>query len=324
VSEPEIAVVVASHERPLRLRWLLNALDEQTLARDRWEVVVAHDSRGPETEALLRDHPLAAAGVLRQLAFPPDARTPAATRRNAAWRAAGASLIAFTDDDCRPPPGWLERALEASRRHPGAVVQGMTLPDPDEVVMQSAPWWRSQRIVPPAPWGQTCNIVYPRSVLELLGGFREEPPLEVADDSELLVRARRLGVAHVGAREALTYHAVEAPGLPARLRSLWRWRDMAFLVKHYPEVRRDLPLWIFWKRTHAWLLLALLAAARGRRSPLYGLLALPWVVHTMPQRDASPRARFRGVLELPGRLAIDATEVAALAWGSVRNRTILL
>ncbi len=56
--EPEISVVVASHDRPYRLRWLLNALEEQTLDRDRWEVIVAHDSRGPETEALLREHPL--------------------------------------------------------------------------------------------------------------------------------------------------------------------------------------------------------------------------------------------------------------------------
>ena len=33
---PEIAVVVPSHDRPLRLRWLLNALEEQTLDRSRW------------------------------------------------------------------------------------------------------------------------------------------------------------------------------------------------------------------------------------------------------------------------------------------------
>ena len=39
-SSPEISVVVASHDRPLRLRWLLNALEEQTLERDRWEIVV--------------------------------------------------------------------------------------------------------------------------------------------------------------------------------------------------------------------------------------------------------------------------------------------
>ncbi|MDX6659127.1 MAG: hypothetical protein QOH62_3920, partial [Solirubrobacteraceae bacterium] len=44
MSEPLISVVVPSHDRPLRLRWLLNALDEQTLAREQWEVIVAHDS----------------------------------------------------------------------------------------------------------------------------------------------------------------------------------------------------------------------------------------------------------------------------------------
>ena len=40
---PDLTVAVASHERPLRLRWLLNALEEQTLERARFEVVVCHD-----------------------------------------------------------------------------------------------------------------------------------------------------------------------------------------------------------------------------------------------------------------------------------------
>ena len=35
-----VSVVVASHARHLRLRWLLNAFEEQTLAPERWEVVV--------------------------------------------------------------------------------------------------------------------------------------------------------------------------------------------------------------------------------------------------------------------------------------------
>src|SRR5919197_695207 len=94
VTVPEISVVVPSHDRPLRLRWLLNALEEQTLDRSRWEVVVAHDSAGPETEELLRTHPLAAAGVLRHLTFAPGPG-PAA-KRNAAWRLARAGTIVFT------------------------------------------------------------------------------------------------------------------------------------------------------------------------------------------------------------------------------------
>ena len=101
-SGPEIAVVIPSHDRPLRLRWLLNALAEQTLARDRFEVVVGHDSSGAETAELLATHPLAEAGVLRSVALRPGTAPPG-RNRNAAWREARAPVIAFTDDDCRPP-----------------------------------------------------------------------------------------------------------------------------------------------------------------------------------------------------------------------------
>ena len=114
MAAPEISVVVPSHDRPLRLRWLLNALEEQTLSEDRWEVIVGHDSAGPETERLLREHPLAARGVLRHATLPPGSAPPGANR-NAAWRMARAPLIAFTDDDCRPPAEWLAVALAAGR-----------------------------------------------------------------------------------------------------------------------------------------------------------------------------------------------------------------
>src|SRR4051812_46232380 len=145
---PEISVVVPSHERPVRLRWLLNALEEQTLARERFEVVVAHDSRGVETDAILREHSLARAGVLRGLRFDPGPG-PAA-KRNAAWRAARAPLIAFTDDDCRPPREWLERLLAASSAAPADVVQGRTEPDPDERnLLHRAAHVLTQRIEPP-------------------------------------------------------------------------------------------------------------------------------------------------------------------------------
>ena len=97
-----------------------------------------------------------------------------AAQRNAAWRAATAPLVAFTDDDCRPPAEWLERAL-GRRRAPGAIVQGATRPDPDEAGLLRAPHRADgERSTRRRSQAQTCNIVYPRAVLERLGGFDED------------------------------------------------------------------------------------------------------------------------------------------------------
>src|ERR1700755_3413191 len=102
----DVSVVVPSHQRPIRLLWCLNALAEQTLAPERWEVVLVHDS-DDETDAIV-------------MAPPP----PGARRRTGGWGEATAPLVASTDDDTRAEPDWLERLLAVAERSPGAIVQG--------------------------------------------------------------------------------------------------------------------------------------------------------------------------------------------------------
>jgi glycosyltransferase involved in cell wall biosynthesis len=300
-----LAVVVASHERPIRLRWLLNALEEQTV-RD-FEVVVAHDG-GPdsETERLLREHPV----VTRHVTFE-GARGPAELR-NAAWRASTAPFVAFTDDDCRPPETWVERALAAARDD--AIVQGTTRPDPDEAGLLTAPHARTQWIDPPTAHAQTCNIVYPRGLLEREGGFDERGfGTCAAEDTDL---AWRSGAPIVPAPDVLTFHCVEPMGLRGALRIAWRWRQLPKLVRRHPGLRRHMPLPVLWKRRHGLFLLALLT-----RHPL---AVLAWAVDALPSYGASPRGVVRAATELPGQAAVDAVEVAGLALGSVKHRTLFL
>lgn len=321
----ELSVVVASHDRPLRLRWLLNALEDQTVGRDRWEVVVAHDSRGPETEELLRSHPLAAGGTLHGLRFAPGSAGPA-QKRNAAWRLAQAPLIVFTDDDCRPPAEWLERTLEAAAAHPGAIVQGATRPDPDEahLIFRTA-HAHSQEIDPPIDWAQTCNIAYPRALLERAGGFDEGLPIAAGEDTDLALRARAQGADYAGAQSMLTYHAVESLPLHRLLSASWRWQHLPYVVRRHPRLRRLGVLGVFWKPSHAWLALAAAGAGLAlRRRPLALTLALPWAHHRLPPYGPTLRGRLRAASELPGRALQDATEFAALAYGSVRARTLFL
>jgi hypothetical protein len=324
MASPEITVVVPSRDRPVRLRWLLNALEEQSLARERFEVIVCHDSRGPETEELLCGHPLAAAGVLRHQALEPGTRS-AGYKRNLGWRSARAPLIAYTDDDCRPPSDWLEHALDAARRHPGAIVQGTTRPDPDELeIALRAPHARTQTIDPPSPWAQTCNIVYPRTLLERLNGFDER--IESGEDTDVALRGIAAGASFCSAPEVVNYHSVHVSGLPALLRTLPRWEFIPWLIKRHPELRRECSAGIFWHETHAWMLLALAGAGvalSGRRTA-GAVLAVPWAVRAAPSYGSGARGRVRAFCELPGRAVVDLAELAVLARGSARHRSLVL
>jgi GT2 family glycosyltransferase len=321
---PEISLVVASHARPLRLRWLLNALEEQTLDRSRWELIVVHDNPDDDaTEQLLRTHPLAAS-VLRHHRLPVGTGSPA-RQRNVGWRDARAPFVAFTDDDCRPGPHWLERMLAAAQAAPDAIVQGATRPDPAEALVLMAPRVRTLRVEPPVREAPTCNILYPRGVLERVGGFDERFPGPAGEDTDLAERVRaQTGASLVPVPDAEVFHAVDAYTWRGWAKLLWKWQHLPFVVRRHPHLRDRGALRIFWKHAHWKLLLALLGAALSRRFAPAALLALPYLRHAALVHGRRPAGVARAVVELPSRAFGDAVEIAAVTKGSIRYRTVLL
>jgi hypothetical protein len=316
------SVVVASHARPLRARWLLNALWEQDLDGP-WELIVVHDYDPAVAARLFDAHPLARAGRLRHEAIAPGTGSPA-RQRNVGWRLARAPLVAFTDDDCRPEPGWLSALVAAAAREPGAVVQGATRPDPYERALLLGPHPRTLDVPdPPGRWAQTCNILYPRALLERLGGFDET--LVAGEDVDLSLRARAAGTRVAGAPEALVNHAVESHSLPGIVRINWKWRYLAYLAKRHPRVRRHCTLGVFWEPEHLEAVIAVAGLAAARRRPALAGLALPYFSRmTRRRRGPSVAAQVLATLELPGRLAQELAEVATMAAGSARFRTLVL
>jgi glycosyltransferase involved in cell wall biosynthesis len=324
VATPAISVVVPSHDRALRLRWLLNALEDQTLGRDRFEVIVVHDYDDEHTRDILERHPLHAAGVLRHERIPPGTGRPS-RQRNIGWRAARAPVVAFTDDDCRPTEGWLEELLAVSERNPGAIVQGATDFDPYETDVFASPHYRTVvEREPPGPFAQTCNVLYPRDVLERVGGFDETMPAPAGEDLDLATRARAAGAGYVGAPDALTYHCVESYTLLGMLRLNRKWQDIAYLAKRHPEIRETFTLRLFWRETHARFLLAVAGLLLARVWPPFAALAIPYLRFALRARGTHLRARVATAVELPGRVVIDAAEVATMVQGSIKHRTVVI
>jgi GT2 family glycosyltransferase len=314
---PDVSVVIPTRDRVERLRAALGALRAQTLEAGRFEVVVVDDGSTDGTAELFDGDP-GGAPKLRALRSP--GRGPAAAR-NAGWRVATAPLVAFTDDDCEPDPRWLEALVDAHRANPDAILQGVTRPIAREAGLLGRPFARTRRIEEPSPWFATCNIAYPRELLERLDGFDELFPEALGEDTDLGWRAVEQGTRMEFAPRAVVHHAVEDLGAAGYMRHALRGADAVEAFRRHPGLRaRTLRYGAFRNPSLARLAMALAGLALARRHRAAALLALPYA------RNVAGRslAYDAGPLLAPYLVAYDLALAFTSVRGSVRHRTLVL
>jgi glycosyltransferase involved in cell wall biosynthesis len=316
VPEPLVSVVVPTHNRPARLGHLLAALRAQTLEYEHFEVLVVDDGSSADT-ALLLESVEGDGGLQLRVIRHESSRGPAAAR-NSGWKAARGGLIAFTDDDCAPGPGWLSEGLRAHQPAPGSIVQGRTVPDPgeqDRLGVRS----RTVRVDSLGPQYETCNVFYPRRLLEELDGFDERfGPAPAAEDTDLAWRALAAGAGAVFAPDAVVFHGVETLTVRQSLRFAMRWSAAMRIFADHPGARSMLYRRVFWNVWHYLLwrsILALLAPSWLRR------MILTLHLLTLHRRARAARS---GVAAIPFLLVFDFVECWAVARGAIRHRTLVV
>lgn len=317
---PDVTVAVATYQRAHLLPRLVAALEAQTLAADRFEVVIADNGSTDRTRVVLEELGRATSLQLRTVRLASN-HGPSAGR-NAAWRAARAPVVAFTDDDCLPTPEWLEVGLRAITAEPRGVVVGRTAPVPDQAHLAAGPFARTVQ-VDDASYFQTCNIFYRRTDLEAVGGFDETFDQPAGEDTDLGLRVCEQGGAPRFEPGAVVHHEVRPTSFRATVRETMRWVGLPRVVKLHPDVRRHLHLGLFWKPSHVPALMATVGIIGARRWWPAALLAAPYVRHRMDVVPLCPGRRCR-LRSLPGALAIDLLEVAVMVRGSLRERTVVL
>lgn len=223
---PDITVVIPTCGRPELLARCLAALDRQTLARDRYEVLVVEDRH--------RDGP--------------------AATRNRGWLAAQADVVAFTDDDTEPDVRWLEVALSTLQRTGADAVVGrvmMPLPDlPTDYERDAQGLERAEFV--------TANCVLRKSALRRIDGFDERFRMAWREDSDLQFRLLAAGARIVHDPEAIVVHPVRPAQWGVSLRQQKKTMFDALLYRKHPRLYRERirarPRWDYW------LVVALLAA----------------------------------------------------------------
>ena len=317
-AEPAVSVVVAAYNRRDRVAALLASLGEQTLDPGAFEVIVVDDGSADATGALVeaeaRRSPYALALVER-----PEQGGPARAR-NDGWRRATAPLVAFIDDDCEATPPWLERLLAAAAAAPGAIVQGRTRPNPRELEA-AGPFSVTRDVDGSGPWWfETCNIAYPRELLERLEGFDESFPEPLGEDTDLGWRALAAGARRVFAAEAVVDHAVEDLGRAGHLRRALRGADAVLVFGRHPGLRdQALGGGVVRSQVNLRLLLAVAGIALARRWRPAALLALPYL------KLVAGRARSGGDPTLAVHyLAHDLISLATTARGDLRHRVLVI
>ncbi|MEO3473775.1 glycosyltransferase [Roseomonas sp. CAU 1739] len=328
---PDVSVVISCRNRQAMLWDCFLGLGEQTMPRDRFEVVlmdnVSSDNLSAVAERARRD--LGLTVIFTRM----DSDHGPAPARNRGVEMARAPVIAFTDSDCRPEPGWLEAGLAPFADPSVALVTGPVLPkDGQRITVTSKLTFMVETEHPSFP---NANAFYRRDVFLAFGGF--DTALSFDDpfgrstecaDTDLAWRIIKSGHARRFVPEARMRHEIEQLSVFNWLIEPTRVFPLPELVRRHPELRAELLTWgVFfypWGTARVaailvWLMACLFQPWLLLLAPI-GLLAIALKPGRAPAVGDPGQRLGKAVGEILRLFALSLS----LAYGSVRFRSLVL
>ncbi len=295
---PAVSVVVPVRNSARTLPDCLLALRGQSYPHECVEVIVVDDGSRDATSAV------ATRFGVRCVRISPSG--PAAAR-NRGIEASSGEIIAFTDGDCAPEPGWLEEMIRPFDDPAVTATKGVYRTEQRSwtarfVQAEYESRYRLMARLEEIDFVDTYAAAYRRSALEAVGGFDESFPLPSVEDQELSFRLAAHGarmvfcpravVSHRHAADAASYFRKKVKIGFWKMGVLARYPQKAVSDSHTPSnlkleillVAAMLPALAAWLATGMWIVPAivavLFAAATAplclrilARDPVVGLVA---------------------------------------------------
>lgn len=212
-SELLISVIVPVRDHPDGVKQLVACLSSQTLAADRFEVIIADDGSTEELPKLLTHR-------CRSIRVTRGAASNSYVARNRAAKLARGQLLAFTDADCLPRTDWLARGAEALRWADivGGHVELLLPARATTWAIIDATLFDQARFVAMGK-AATANLFVSRTLFEQHGGF--DPTQPSGGDWDFVERCVRSGARLAYAPDAVVEHPTRSGPLEF-LRRRWR------------------------------------------------------------------------------------------------------
>lgn len=223
-SEIQLSVVVATYNRPDYLERFLNAVVHQIIPGRTLTIVNdgCHDSRYDKVVDKYNNH-------ITYIPLPFN-QGPA-TARNIGVDFSEGKYIVFTDDDCIPPPNWLDQISDFISIYPEFdMIGGPTKPPEnkkpgiiEQFIIEHKMYPRPSRMKNSLDCFPTANVVIQRDWFEKVGGFDERFKLAGGEDLHLTqVMIKKGANIHVY-NEWFTYHGISNETLLSTCKRYYRY-----------------------------------------------------------------------------------------------------
>ena len=198
---PMISVIIPACNAREELKACLDALEQQTVPRDQYEIIVVNDGPVDTTVEVMTDR----YGVI----FLSQPRRGAAAARNLGAERAQGEILLFTDADCVPEHNWIEAMTSPLADQEvvgvcGVVRTRQTSLIPRFIQLEYDYRYRNIARHPRIDFINTGTAGYRKHIFMESGGFRED--LLGAEDAEFSFRLASAGYKMVFAPLAIVYH----------------------------------------------------------------------------------------------------------------------
>jgi cellulose synthase/poly-beta-1,6-N-acetylglucosamine synthase-like glycosyltransferase len=273
-----VSVVVPTFKRPMLLSRCLEALLAQDFPSTDYEVIIVDDAASEQTRCQVEQYAKRAemeGHTIRYFAVT-ESHGPAAARNIGLYAACG-DIIAFTDDDCIPSPGWLKAGVKALTDDAVAVAGHIIVPlpsAPTDYEYNASCLAHSEFV--------TANCFVRRNALIRIGGFDDRFTAAWREDSDLIFTLQELGARCIAAQDAVVIHPVRSAPWGISIRQQRKSIFNALLYKKHPVLYRQkiqaTPPWHYYAIVCA--LLVILIGALSESWPLACIALGTWIYLT--------------------------------------------